>query len=71
MQLLFKMSNTHIPKLVYEYSPTSRINIGDQGKDGETNTYEDRTSLDDLNPVADNNIIKCVLCKFCHKNLVL
>jgi len=55
---------------MYEYSPTSRINIGDQGKDGETNAYEDRTSLDGLNPVADN-IIKCVLCNFHHKNLVL
>jgi hypothetical protein len=52
------MNNTHIPKLVYEYTPTGRKNVGQPRKicRGATPT-EDRTSLDGLYPVADDVVI--------------
>jgi hypothetical protein len=33
------MNNTGTPMLVSEYIPAGRINVDDQGKDGETNTH--------------------------------
>jgi hypothetical protein len=47
-----RTNNTHIPNVVYQYIPTGRGNVGRLRKNGETNTHDGGTSLDDLHSVA-------------------
>ena len=45
-----RISNTGIPKLVYQYTNMQKKCMSMKEKDGEMNTHEDVTSLDVLYP---------------------
>lgn len=50
-----------------EYIPAGKRNVGRQGKDRRAITHEDKTSLDDLQPLANYNdknaIVHCIPLK--------
>jgi len=56
---------------VQEYIPAGKRNVGRQGKDRRAITHEDKTSLDDLYPLGNDNdkkkktTVRCIPLKIC------